>query len=99
MGTVKWALGAAILVLTTGPLLANTELLEDSDQQHMDIRPMGFAECTDLIRDYEKDVGPSRPVLETPALRIVEFLQPTMNEEIACDGDDNVISEIDLSDD
>ncbi len=99
MGNVKWALGAVILLITTQPLLANTEFLEDSDQRQIDIRPMGFAECTELIRDYEKDVGPAKSVLEAPGLRIVEFLQPSINEEIACDGDDNVISEIDLSDD
>ena len=98
MGNLKWALGAAILLAMTDPLLAFTEPSDDSEQQ-LTVQPMGFAECTELIRIYEKDIGPARLVLEVPGLRIVQFSEPGLNEEIACDGDDNVMSEIDLSDD
>jgi hypothetical protein len=85
--------------MMTGPRLARTEPPGDSEGTEMDVRPMGFAECIEIIRNYEKEVGPSQTLVSTPQLQIVEFLEPAANEEIACDGEDNVMSEFDLADD
>jgi hypothetical protein len=63
------------------------------------IAPMSLAQCTELIDSYVGAFGTPRVVVDFPTLRIVQFDVQSQTEQVACDGDSNVIMVFDLEGD
>ncbi len=76
--------------------LANTERPDHQGVPNPDIRPMSFDQCLEILRNYQDDMGPPRIILNAPGLRIVQFTTQDEKDQIACDGDDNVMTVMDL---
>ena len=49
-------------------------------------KPMAFAQCIEIIRDYEAELGPAHVVIDTPALRIVQFTTDSERERSLATG-------------
>jgi len=79
--------------------LANTERPDQKETPNTDIRPMAFDQCIEILHNYQDEMGPPRVILDAPALRIVQFTTHDEKEQIACDGDDNVMTVMDIDDD
>ena len=79
--------------------MAGTTPPYGEDAPNPEMKSMAFAQCVEIIRDYENDLGPAKVVIDTPELRIVRFTTDSENEQIACDGDDGIMTVFDLDDD
>ena len=44
-------------------------------------------------------MGPAHVVIDTPALRIVQFTNDSEREQITCDGDDSIMTVLDPDED
>ena len=99
MKIIFCALCAVFALDFSSVALANTEPPYDEGTPNTNIKPMAFAQCIEIIRNYEDDLGPAEVVIDTPALRIVRFTTAEEREQITCDGDDSIMSVFDLDDD
>lgn len=79
--------------------MASTEPPYGEHALNPEMKSMAFAQCVEIIHDYENDLGPAKVVIDTPDLRIVRFTTDSENEQIACDGDDGIMTVFDLEDD
>jgi hypothetical protein len=90
---------AVLAVLSSLPVEAvqaeTSYLLEPAQRQTV---PMSFAQCNNLIHDYEGTFGTPRVILNVPTLRIVQFAMQNQTEQVACDGDSNVVTVFELGD-
>jgi hypothetical protein len=84
-----------IAVGTPCMALANTERPDQSDPPNPEIRTMAFDQCIEILHDYEHDLGPPQVILDTPDLRIVKFTSNSEQEQIACDGDGDIMAVLD----
>jgi hypothetical protein len=78
---------------------ANADTSYSSEPQSREMKPMSFAECTDLIQSYQSTFGAPRVILDAPSLRVVQFDIDQQTEQVACDGDDNLITVLDFDND
>jgi hypothetical protein len=99
MKTLQRLLYVSIAVCVPWIALASTEQPYQDETPNPEILAMGFDECIEIQHGYERDVGAPQVVLDTPSLRIVMFKNTSENEEIACDGDGNIMSVLNLDDD
>jgi hypothetical protein len=90
--------GSFAMVLSCAAL-ASSEPPYGDETPNPESKPMAFAQCIEIIRDYEDELGPAHVVIDTPALRIVQFTTDSERELITCDGDDSIITVLDPDED
>jgi hypothetical protein len=78
---------------------ANADTSYSPDPDNRDTEPMSFAQCTDLIQSYQSSFGVPRVILDTPSLRVVQFDLDKQTEQVACDGEDNLLTVLDVDND
>lgn len=78
---------------------ANADISYLPEPKNGEMEPMSFAECTDLIQFYQSTFGAPRVILDAPSLRVVQFDIDKQTEQVACDGDDNLITVLDFDSD
>jgi hypothetical protein len=89
----------SIIFLSFAICSANAETSYLPEPESRDMEPMSFAECTDLIQSYQSTFGAPRVILDAPSLRVVQFDIDKQTEQVACDGDDNLITVLDFGND
>lgn len=76
---------------------ADTSYLPEAENR--DTQSMSFAQCTDLIQSYQDSFGAPRVILDAPSLRVVQFDIDRQTEQVACDGEDNLITVLEVDSD
>ncbi len=95
--TRLFAVSIVLLSVSVGSAHADTAYLPKLENR--DMESMSFAQCTELIQSYQSSFGVPRVILDTPSLRVVQFDLDKQTEQVACDGEDNLLTVLDVDSD
>jgi len=79
-----------LATLRADPAHAATSIVPEPARH--EVQPMNFAECGNVIQKFKESFGIPHVVFDTPTLRVVQFAVADQTEQIACDGDSNLIT-------
>ncbi len=97
---MKLMICAFAFALTAFPISSvSAETFYLSDPATPAVESMSFAECTDVIQNYVGTFGTPRVMLEVPMLRIVQFDVRDQTEQVACDGESNLMAVSEIGND
>ncbi len=99
MENITRLLAVSIIFLSFSICSANADTAYLPELGNRDMEPMSFAQCTDLIQSYQSSFGAPRVILDAPSLRVVQFDFDKQTEQVACDGEDNLLTVLDVDND